>query len=123
MPTLLERIGNEKALTKVINRFYALMLDDDRISFLFEGVSIESLERKQVWFFTSLLVGDCDGTFSYMRSAHQHLVKSKGLNAGHFDASIECLSEAMRISGVDKKSSEEILITAQNLKPYVLGEK
>jgi len=120
MPTLFDRLGGEEVISKIIRDFYAIMLEDSRINYIFKSVDIEALQRKQAWFFTSLTLEKNKGTHDYMRRAHKNLVQQHGLNSIHFDAAIECLKKAMQANKIDPQSISDTLAHAQALENFVL---
>ncbi len=122
MSTLLKHIGDTAALSEVIVRFYDILLSDTRINFIFKNVNMESLKRKQVWFFTSLMLNECSGTHDYVKKAHQNIVAKYDINATHFDILIDALTTAFQECHIDPESSRELIKKAKSLKPYVLGD-
>jgi hemoglobin len=122
VPTLPKPIADAKTLEKVGDILHTLMLQDNRISFLFKHVNMDALRRKQVWFFTSLAMGTSESTHDYMRHTHQKLVRDFGLAEEHFNALMECLAQALETANMDPETSERMLDQAAKLKPHILGE-
>ncbi len=86
MATLLEQIGGESAVNAAVDIFYKKIMADDVVSPFFANTDMESQNRKQKLFLTTVLNGTSKGTLSYMRRAHKDLVHSHGLSDVHFDA-------------------------------------
>lgn len=121
MTPLFEQFGGDKTVTLVVKIFYEKMLTDSSVSKFFVGVDLETLQRKQKWFLTSILMSNSQGTPSYMKRAHHKLVRKQGLNASHFDATVEHLDLAMPEASVDDEPRRELLNAARSLKGAVLG--
>jgi hemoglobin len=89
-------MGGKGAIEAVVNRFYELMLSDDRVKDFFKKTNMEKQKIHQRDFIIFALGGSTEYAGKDMRSAHQHLVDHKGLSDMHFDATVENLVTALR---------------------------
>jgi hemoglobin len=107
MPTLLERIGGDAAVTLAVERFYEKVLADDLLAPFFVDSNIEQQRKKQARFLSSVMAGTATNAADYMRNAHRRLVANQGLTDRHFDAVAGHLHETL---------------TELNVAPDVMGE-
>lgn len=121
MQTIQELIDNPEKMEILVKRLYMLVRRDPLIKHFFKKVDRSTLERKQTWFLTSLILGKNQGTIDYMSQTHRQLVKGQGLNANHFDTMLNCMTRAMSDSDVSKPVATEILKAANTLKSAILG--
>ncbi|MCK5902998.1 MAG: group 1 truncated hemoglobin [Cocleimonas sp.] len=91
-----KKIGGKAAVEAVVNRFYEIMLADDRVKDFFSNVNMDKQKIHQRDFIVFALGGASEYAGQDMRAAHQHLVDHKGLSDVHFDATFENLVTALR---------------------------
>jgi len=108
--TLYERIGGKLAVNAAVDRFYDLMLSDDRVKHYFSNVNMDKQRLHQKSFITYALGGADPYPGRSLRDAHQKLVDEKGLSDEHFDATIENLATALK----DLKVPEDLIAEAGN---------
>ncbi len=94
--SIYDQIGGKPAVEATVNRFYELMLDDDRVKHFFTKTNIDKQKIHQRDFITYALGGAPSYDGQNMRAAHQHLVDKLGLNDSHFDATLENLVTALQ---------------------------
>jgi len=107
------------ALVCSFNRY---IHEDPRILHFFAEADRKHIERKQAWFFTTLMMRKHEGTADYMAKTHRELVLKKGLNGEHFDVMLACLEKAIIDVDLPQNHARVILTAAKALKGAVLNE-
>ena len=102
MATLFERIGGDPAVNAAVDRFYEIVLADDRIRHFFVGVDMGRQATHQKVFLKYAFGGLPSYPGRAMKEAHKRLVNEMGLNDAHFDAVIDDLGTALRGLGVSE---------------------
>jgi len=119
MDSLFDRLGGAPALDIVVDKFYAHVLEDNRINQFFRGVDMPSLRQHQ----KSFLAYAFGGTPAYdgrtLRAAHGN-PRGMGLNDDHFDAVIENLSMTLQEVGVASELIDEVRLVAESVRADVL---
>ncbi len=105
---------------KVVSRFYDLLVANPVTTAFFKDPDVNALKRKQVWFFSSLLMETNQGTRDYMRQAHKGLVLQHKLTDEHFDALLDCLVKALEESDLTEAEAYTIVQSAEHLRDAVL---
>lgn len=96
MSTLYEKLGGEKTVKLVVEKFYERVLKDDRINHFFASVDMFRQKIHQFDFLTYAFEGSDRYPGSMMREVHQKLVQEHGLSDEHFNAFIEDLVETLK---------------------------
>ncbi len=91
MSSLYEKLGGEKTVKLVVEKFYERVLKDERINHFFASVDMFKQKIHQLDFLTYAFEGSERYRSSMMREVHQKLVQDQGLSEEHFDAFIEDL--------------------------------
>ena len=112
MSTLYEKLGGEKTVKLVVEKFYERVLNDDRINHFFEQVDMLKQKMHQIDFLTYAFEGSERYRGSTMREVHQKLVQEKGLSDEHFNAFIEDLVETLKELEISPALIEEALAVA-----------
>ncbi len=112
MSTLYEKLGGEKTVKLVVEKFYERVLNDDRINHFFEHVDMLKQKMHQIDFLTYAFEGSERYRGSTMREVHQKLVQEKGLSDEHFNAFIEDLVETLKELEISPALIEEALAIA-----------
>ena len=120
MSTLYEKLGGSAAVDAAVDKFYRLVLLDDRISNFFEGVDMEQQAAKQKAFLTMAFGGPNNYTALDMKTGHAHLV-DKGLDDSHFNAVVEDLGATLKEMGVPDELIAEVAAVAETTREAVLG--
>jgi len=120
MSTLFERIGGDAAVDAAVERFYEIVLADERIAHFFEGVDMRRQSMHQKLFLKYAFGGMPSYSGQAMRKAHTHLV-ARGLTDVHFDAVLEDLGSALRGMGVGEEMIAEVGAVAETTRSDVLG--
>ncbi len=120
MSTLFERIGGDQAVGAAVDRFYQIVLADDRISHFFAGVDMSRQTTHQKLFLKYAFGGLPNYPGQAMRNAHERLVKEMGLSDVHFDAVLDDLGQALRDLGVDEGLVAEVAAVAETTRADVL---
>jgi hemoglobin len=94
--TLYERIGGKDAVNAAVDRFYEIMLADERVKHFFVDTNMDKQRQHQKNFVSVALGGPNNYDGRDMREGHRHLVEKLGLNDSHFDATVENLVQALR---------------------------
>jgi hemoglobin len=104
-----------------VDKFYGYVLEDERVSRLFEGVDMEKQAAKQKAFLTFAFGGPNNYTGQDMREGHKHLV-AQGLDDSHFDAIVEILGKTLTEMGVAGELISQVATTAESVRADVLGK-
>jgi hemoglobin len=119
--TLFERIGGHAAVDAAVERFYEIVLGDDRIRHFFVGADMQRQATHQRAFLTYAFGGSPGYAGRSMQQAHGRLVRDMGLSDAHFDAVLDNLGAALRDLGVAPDLVAEVLATAETTRAAVLG--
>jgi hemoglobin len=106
--TLYERIGGKEAVNAAVDRFYDIMLADERVKRFFTDTNMDKQRQHQKNFVSLALGGPNDYNGRDMREGHRHLVEQQGLNDEHFDATVENLVTALRDLNVPEDIIAEV---------------
>ena len=91
-----ERVGGGPAIRAVVDRFYELVLGDERLSGYFEGTDISALKRHQVLLVSQVMGGPAQYDGRDLRQAHAGLE----IRDEHFGVVVTHLADAMGEAGV-----------------------
>ena len=92
-----EAVGGGPAVAAVVDRFYGLVLDDDRLRDYFDGVEMVRLKRHQVALVSQVMGGPVEYSGRDLRAAHQ----GKGISSDDFGAVAGHLVTALTEAGVE----------------------
>ncbi len=115
--SLFARIGGEKAIKLVVEKFYDRVLDDPELFDFFADVNIGRLKTQQVAFFTTALGGPPIYQGPDMRTAHKELK----IEPRHFDRVASHLVETLLGAGVAKREVDEIVSLISPLAPMIVN--
>ena len=121
MSTLFERIGGDAAVNAAVDRFYTIVLADERIKHFFTGVDMKKQAGHQKAFLKYAFGGMPNYPGRSMRKAHERLVSEQGLNDSHFDAVIELLGASLQELGVENSLIAEVAAIAESVRGEVLN--
>jgi hemoglobin len=106
--TLYERIGGKDAVNAAVDRFYEIMLADERVKHFFADTNMDKQRQHQKNFVSVALGGPNNYDGRDMREGHRHLVEKLGLNDSHFDATVENLVQALQELNVPENLIAEL---------------
>jgi hemoglobin len=121
MQSLYERIGGEAALMAAVDLFYSKVLADELTRPFFEGLDMDAQIRKQIAFMAWAFGGPEAYKGRDLTTAHDNLVRNKGLSNVHFDAVARSLEESLRELGVERSLIDEVLAIVETTRGAVLG--
>lgn len=122
MTTLFEQLGGQKVVDAIVDRFYHIVLDDDRLKHFFADVDMVEQRNHQKRFVAVALSGANSLTGSLMmREGHQHLVENMGLSDAHFDAFVGDLTRAMSDFGVSAELIAKVGVVLETTREDVLN--
>ncbi|EAR82986.2 protozoan/cyanobacterial globin family protein (macronuclear) [Tetrahymena thermophila SB210] len=116
---LFERIGGEKGVQQIVNRFYDRILMDPRIKKFFQGVDMTRLRDINRQFLLYCVKGAPSYNGKSMKEAHMHL----GLNDTHFNLVKDHLLQAMKDCSKDPLSLIEVGGTIEGLRSDIVSVK
>ncbi|MBO0829492.1 MAG: group 1 truncated hemoglobin [Streptosporangiales bacterium] len=90
-----DRVGGAPAIRAVVNRFYELVLGDDRLAPFFAGIDMSRLKRHQAQLISQVMGGPVDYEGQELRAAHADL----GIRPSDFAAVVEHLVKALEEAG------------------------
>lgn len=108
--SIFDEIGGEPAVSATVDVFYEKVLADPLLKPFFDGIDMDDQSRKQKAFFTTI-----------MRSAHEALVRDKGLSDEHFDAVARHLHATLEELNVPSHLADQIMSAAAGLRDAVLN--
>lgn len=103
--TLFDRIGGEPAVARVIDAFYARVLDDPELEPFFRHASLDSLRAMQREFLGAAL----DGPQRYSGLALSHVHQGRGITVHHFNRFTQHLLETLRAAGIDERDVADVI--------------
>lgn len=118
--SLYESLGGAKAMDPVVDRFYEIVLADDRVNGFFETTDMARQRMKQKAFLTFAFGGPNKYTGRRMSEAHAPLV-AQGLDDSHVDAIIENLAATLKEFSVSDDLIQEVATVAESVRDQVLG--
>ena len=115
--SLYEQLNGEKVIGLVVEEFYNLMLADEQVNYMFEGVNINFLRQHQETLI-SYAFGAPSSQGRTLRMAH------KGLDITHeqFERAIKHLNTAMWKYHVHIEESVKVEAFVRSLKPHIIGQ-
>lgn len=116
MSTLYEKLGGEKTVKLVVEKFYERVSKDERINHFFASVDMFKQKIHQLDFLTYAFEGSERYRGSMMREVHQKLVQNQGLSDEHFDAFIEDLIETLQELEIAPELIEEAVAVTSSVK-------
>ena len=114
--SLYERLGGKDVVERAVDRFYDLVLRDNRIKHFFDHVDTKRLRDKQRDFLSYACGGPVTYDSDQLREAHKHLE----LNEEHFTAVVEDLGATLEELGIAKHLVEEVVAIANATREDVL---
>ena len=121
MSTLFEQLGGDAAVDTAVDRFYEIVLADERIKHFFDGVDMRRQAAHQKTFLKYAFGGLPNYPGRSMRAAHERLVRDHGLSDEHFDAVLDDLGKAMRDLGVPEDLIVQAAAIAESTRDDVLN--
>ena len=89
-------VGGAPAITAVVNRFYDLVVADERLAGYFEGVEMVRLKRHQVALVSQVMGGPVEYEGRELRAAHEGM----GISSDDFAVVVDHLVTALTEAGV-----------------------
>ena len=115
---LIDEVGGEEALERLVRDFYTRLFDDTMVGFFFWPHDKEALIAHQMAYVRAH-VGAPDGT-SYrgrsMRRAHEHLP----ILVGHFDRRHQILEEVLRDHAIVSHVAQAWLALDESLRTFIV---
>lgn len=109
-------VGGAPAVTAVVNRFYELVLGDDRLLKHFEGVELVRLKRHQVALVSQVMGGPVAYEGRDLRAAHANM----GITAEEFGAVAEHLIAALTEAGVPPEIVDRTVTAVAATQPDIV---
>ncbi len=91
-----QRVGGGPAIRAVVDRFYELVLGDERLAGYFRGTDISQLKRHQVLLVSQVMGGPAQYDGRDLQRAHEGL----DISGEHFGIVVSYLAQAMEEAGV-----------------------
>lgn len=108
MTTLFEQLGGAPAIDAAVDKFYARVLQDDRVNHFFANTDMKQQRMHQKAFLTYAFGGSDRYDGRQMRAAHKNLVENHGLKGEHFDAIAEDLMLTLEEMGVSEEMRSQV---------------
>ena len=112
-----EKIGGAKTVSKIVRKFYDIVLSDDILKKYFENISMASLIGHQIEFISSALGKPAEYMGRTIVEAH------KGLNItnAEFNHICKILNSVLREEGIDDQYIKQIELIVLSLKNEIVG--
>lgn len=111
-----EAVGGGPAIAAVVDRFYGLVLDDDRLRDYFDGVEMARLKRHQVALVSQVMGGPVEYTGRDLRAAHE----GKGISRDDFGAVAGHLVTALSEAGVEPAIIDRTVTAVAGTEPDIV---
>ena len=111
-----EAVGGGAAVGAVVDRFYTLVLDDDRLRGYFEGIEMARLKRHQVALVSQVMGGPVEYSGRDLRAAHQ----GKGISHDDFVAVAGHLVTALTEAGVEPAIIDRTVTAVAGTEPDIV---
>lgn len=92
-----DRIGGAAAVRTVVDRFYELILEDERLAGYFTDTDLPRLKRHQALLISQVLGGPAAYDGRDLREAHHGMA----ITPGHFGLVVDHLVQALQEAGVE----------------------
>ena len=117
---LFERLGGAPAVEATVDKFYAKVIDDDRIKSFFTATDMRRQRRHQRTFLTFAFGGPNSYNGRNMRDAHRRIVLEKGLSDTHFDIVLQLLICTLKELGVGDHDVAAVTTIVESIRDDVL---
>lgn len=111
-----EAVGGGPAVAAVVDRFYGLVLDDDRLRAYFDGVEMVRLKRHQVALVSQVMGGPVEYSGRDLRAAHH----GKGISSDDFGAVAGHLVTALTEAGVEPAIIDRTVTAVAGTQPDIV---
>ncbi|HZG77993.1 MAG TPA: globin [Paenibacillus sp.] len=104
--TILEALGGERNIAKLVDAFYDRVVKDPLLSPLFAGSDIDEVKRKQRMFLTQFLGGPArySEEFGHPMMRYRHLPFP--ITTAHAEAWLACMAAAMDETGLEGEARD-----------------
>jgi len=102
---LLQQLGGQDGLHRVVDEMYVRVLADDELGSFFTGVPMEKLVRMQTEFIASITSGDIQYTGADLMRVHQ----GRGITRHHFPKFCGHLAAALEEHQVSPHAIDQVL--------------
>lgn len=114
---LYERLGGERTIAAIVNEFYVLLVNDDRVRHHFLDVNLTNLKHHQITLLISLLFG---GPNKYkgrnMRKAHAGL----NISSDEYEIAVKHFKTALRKFNTPIEQMAKIEALLRGVKPHII---
>ena len=115
--SLYERIGGEATVTRVLETFYARVLDDPTLEPFFRHTSMPTLRKMQLEFFGAAL----DGPQTYSGLSLSHIHQGRGITVHHFNSFTQHLLDTLNDAELDQADVDEIINRINTYADNIVG--
>ncbi len=100
-----KRFGGAKGVSRLVFRFYDLVMQSDRLRPFFDGVDMPRLVEHQAAFVVAILTGQSDRSDAELAVLHAHL----DIGAAEFDEMMDLLAAAIAEEGHPPAEADRVL--------------
>ncbi|TYL54163.1 group I truncated hemoglobin [Agromyces mariniharenae] len=111
-----DAVGGRPAVAAVVDRFYVLILDDDRLRGYFDGVEMDRLKRHQTALVSQVMGGPVEYSGRQLRTVHQ----GKGISTDAFAAVAGHLVTALTEAGVEPAIIDRTVTAVAGTAPDII---
>ncbi|WP_240627273.1 group I truncated hemoglobin [Thermoflavimicrobium daqui] len=117
MATIYEQLGGEVGIAQAVDIFYELVLEDERINYLFEKTDMAKLKRHQAAFLTFATGGPNKYTGQSMQAAHKGL----HITQEQFQVVASHLASTLKVLHVQDHLIEQVIQTVAQLEKDIVS--
>ena len=103
--SLYERVGGEPGIARLVNSFYARVLDDKNLADFFSNTHIDRLKNMQKEFFSVALGGPIEYSDMDLTRAHQ----GRGIRVMHFRGFVDHLIDTLSEFNLDENEINHVI--------------
>ena len=116
--TLFQRVGGERAVAELIDRFYDSVVADPELQPFFENVSMAKLRRMQREFFSAAL----DGPINYSGRPLGHVHHGRGITKHHFSLYVGHLIDTLQSFAFKERDVQDIISRINTYADEITGD-
>ncbi len=112
-----QRYGGAKGVSRLVFRFYDLVLQSERLRPFFDGVDMTRLVEHQAAFVVSVLAGRPDRSDAELAALHAHL----DIGEAEFDEMMRLLATAIAEEGHPEAEADRVLHHFRRMRERLVG--
>ncbi len=115
---MFQRYGGAKGVSRLVFRFYDLVLQSDRLRPFFDGLDMPMMVEHQAAVLASVLSGRPSPGGAELAAMHAHLE----IGEAEFDEMVQLLAEAIAAEGYPEAEADRVLLHYRRMREHLVGE-